>query len=234
MKKILSLILISVWFNQFSQEIEILRLADVYNLNNGSVGTSIFTRPSPQDEVQAYRLLGSSIVCETVGSPILQSNVSTPLVDNQLKLVAVVIPRTYTVTGVQVYVTVNGVYTADQNNKVGLYSYNNGTLTLVASSTNTTTLFTLGLNTCLNIPFSSPYVATQGIYFVGILYNNSAQVTAPSLASGVAISNVAKASPSTTNSAKLYSTLAVQNDLPATTTMLLLTSSLIPSWVALY
>lgn len=85
------------------------------------------------------------------------------------------------------------------------------------------------------IPFSSTYVAVPGIYFAAFIYNNSAQTTAPSLASCVALNNLVMSSTSMgfTNSAKLHGT-STGTDLPATINMSAITSSVIPSYVQLY
>lgn len=233
MKKFLYIFLFIVNF-VFSQETETLTITGIPASTSTATPYSVLTRPSPQDAVQAYRLLGSNILCETAGQNLMVSNVATALTDNQIKFTVVVVPRNYTITGVQVYSAVAGSYTGDQNNKVGLYSYSSGSLTLVASSANAVQMWTVTANTIQSIAFSAPYSAIQGVYVVAILYNNSVQVTAPSLASGIALSNATKATPGLTNSAKLYSTLAAQNDLPASTTMSALTAALTPMWVALY
>lgn len=183
----------------------------------------------------AYQALGSPIVTETVAQKLQISNTSTPMVDNQIKYTAVFLPKAASLTGVKVYVRVLGVYTGDNNNRIGLYSYSAGVLTLVASSTNSSTLWTSAANAIQTIPFTTPYTATSNIYFVAFLYNQSAQTTAPSLASGVVLNNLAMASTAMgfSNSAKLHGT-SLGNDLPASINMSAITGSAIPSWVSLY
>lgn len=188
-------------------------------------------------DILAYQMLGCVAVAETVGQKLMYSNVSTALVDGQIKYTAVCLPKFEVLDGIRVYVRVLGSYTGDQNNRVGLYSYNinTGLLTLVASSANSATLWTSAANAGQTIPFSASYNASPGIYFVAFIYNNSAQTTAPSLASGIALNNVAMGSTAYgfTNSAKLYGT-STGTDLPATINMSGITASLIPSWVAIY
>lgn len=188
-------------------------------------------------DILAYSMLGCVMVAETVGQKLMYSNVSTALVDGQIKYVAVCLPKFEVLDGIRVYVRVLGSYTGDQNNRVGLYSYNinTGLLTLVASSANSATLWTSAANAGQTIPFSASYNASPGIYFVAFIYNNSAQTTAPSLASGIALNNAAMGSTAYgfTNSAKLYGT-STGTDLPATINMSAITTSLIPSWVAVY
>lgn len=188
-------------------------------------------------DVLAYAALGSPIKAETVGQKLQFANVATNMVDGQIKYTAIYLPKAATLTGVKFYVRTVGSYTADNNNRVGLYSYNgtNGNLTLVASSANSAALWTSGANAIMTVPFSTPYVATAGIYVVGYIYNSSAQVTAPALSSGVALNNLAMASTAMgfTNSAKLHGT-STGTDLPSSILMSAITASAIPSWVALY
>ena len=117
-------------------------------------------------------LLGSPIVAETFNLPLVQANTSTALVDNTVRFVAVYLDRPKTLTGIKVYSVVAGSYTGDNNNRIGLYTYSAGTLTLVASSTNSASLWTATANTIQTINFSSTYAAQPGLYFVGLLYNN--------------------------------------------------------------
>ena len=186
-------------------------------------------------DLLAYAALGSTIKAETVGQRLVYSNVSTNMVDGQVKYTSVYLPKGATITGVRFYVRVLGAYTGDNNNRIGLYSYSNGVLTLVASSPNSATLWTNAANSVQQIAFSVPYVATAGMYYVGFLYNQSVQTTAPALASGVAINNLAMSSTAMgfANSAKLHGT-ANGTDLPASINMTAITASTVPTWVALY
>ncbi len=183
----------------------------------------------------AYQALGSPLLAETVGQNLFYSNTSTALVDGQIKFEAVYLPKAATLTGIKVYVRVLGSYTGDNNNRIGLYSYSAGVLTLVASSANNASLWTSGANAIQTIPFSGTYAAVAGIYFVGLVYNQSAVVTAPSIASGIALNNLVMGSTALglTNSAKLHGT-ANGADLTTPINMSAITSSVIPTWVALY
>lgn len=196
---------------------------------NGSADITV------DNDLLAYAALGSPILCQTVNQRLEYSNTSTALVDGQIKYEAIYLPKAATLTGLKVYVRVLGNYTGDNNNRVGLYSYSGGTLTLVASSTNSGTLWTSAANAIQTIPFSSTYNASAGLYFAAFLYNNSAQTTAPALASGVALNNLAMGSTAMgfTNSAKLHGTSS-GTDLPSSIAMSSITASTIPSWVGGY
>lgn len=185
----------------------------------------------------ALAALGSPMVAETVGQNLLYSNTASNLVDGQIRYIAVYLTEPTTLTGIRVYVRTAGNYTGDNNNRIGLYSYNSSTglLTQVAASSNTSTLWTSAANAGQTINFSSTYFAKAGLYFVALIYNQSAQTTAPGLASGVALNNAAMGSTAYgfTNSAKLYGT-STGTDLPATINMSSITASAVPTWVAIY
>lgn len=184
-------------------------------------------------EMKAYQALGSRIKCQTVGSPLQLANTSSALTDGQIRWVAVYLDKAATLTGLSVYMRTAGSYTGDNNNRVGLYTYSAGTLTLVASSTNNSTLWTAAGNAFLNVNFSSTYSAAQGLYFAAILYNNSAQTTAPAIATGTALNNAAMANIGFTNSAKLYGT-SNGTDLPASIAMSSITASTATTWIGLF
>ena len=122
-------------------------------------------------------------------------------------------PAGITLTGVKWIQRTQGNYTADNNNKVGLYSYSGGTLTLVASCADDGNLWKGASNSVQSKAFSSTYVTlTNTQYFVAFLYNNSAQVTAPFI-------SILTYQLDFTNSAKLSSTKGATTDLPATQAM---------------
>lgn len=97
---------------------------------------------------------------------------------------AIYVPKAATLTGIKTWLTTSGVYTSTGYNGVALYSVNasTGLLTQVAISTTSTTVWaSTAAPTPLSIPFSSTYSASEGVYFVALLYQESAQTTAPVL-----------------------------------------------------
>ncbi|MBX4191857.1 MAG: hypothetical protein KW804_03595, partial [Candidatus Doudnabacteria bacterium] len=114
------------------------------------------------NDLLAYEALGSPVLAETVQQKLAFSNTSTSLVDGQIKFTAVYLPKAATLTGIKVYVRVLGSYTGDNNNRIGLYSYSGGVLTLVASSANNSSLWTSAANAIQTIPFSGTYAASAG------------------------------------------------------------------------
>lgn len=171
----------------------------------------------PQNTIRAIQALGSVIDSQTVGIDIINATTGQSLSDGTAHYMAVYIPKQTTITGVKWIQRTQGSYTADNNNYVALYSYSGGTMTRVAISTNNGNLWKGTANTIQSEAFTGTYDAAPGIYFVGFLYNNSAQTTAPTIggvATGSAIPGL-----DLTNSAKLYGFVTSQTTLPATQAM---------------
>lgn len=183
-----------------------------------------------------HAALGSNLIAESHGIPLQQSNTAVAaLVDNNIRLVPVYIPKDVTVTGTWIYTRTQGNFTGDQTNSIALYSYSGGTLTKVAESTNDQTHWKGTANAYKQIAFVTPYAATAGLYFVGMLYNNSAQTTAPALGGLANLNNSNMAGgPGFANSAKIYAGLAAQNTQPASFAMSSAAQSSLLPWVALY
>lgn len=115
-------------------------------------------------------------------SPLNISGTSA-LVDAQVRYMVIEVKETTTLTGVTWYQTVAGVYTGDNTNGVALYSINmtTGDYTKVAESTNDANIWTGAAGAYYSKAFSSTYVAAPGFYAIALLYNQSAQTTAPSV-----------------------------------------------------
>jgi hypothetical protein len=183
--------------------------------------------------LNAMALLGSTIKAEPVGLTMSRQTSTTSLSDAQARFVAVYVQKAITVTGIKWYQSTQGNYTADQNNYVALYSYASGTLTQVAISANNGNIWKATSNAYSSAAFAAPYSAARGIYFAALLYNQSAQVTAPILGAGiVGITNQVLGD--FTNSAMLSGTLASQTSLPTSQAMSGLTASGTIPYLALY
>lgn len=186
------------------------------------------------DEMEIMALLGSTYKATTVGISLGEINATLAFSDAQIRFVPVYLRKAQTITGVKWYQKVQGDYTADNNNRIGLYSYSGGTLTLVASCANDGNLWKATSETFGTKAFSSTYAASAGLYFVGLLYNQSAQTTAPSIGASTATTNLASVSYDFTNSAKLFSFVGSKSDLDSSIAMSGLTAVATRPWVALY
>lgn len=211
--------------------------SELASVISDEVGSGALVFKSYVDDKIDYNLaicnaLGSVIKAET--EPMQYVNANTNPADGTLYIQAIWLSKSSTLTGVKFYQRTQGSYTADNNNKIGLYTYSSGTLTLVASCADDGNLWKGTTNSLQTKAFSSTYAASEGLYFIGILYNNSAVVTAPALGTITNFTNLAQSSLDFTNSAKLCSLLLAQTDLPATQAMSGLTANTIRFWLALY
>ena len=89
-----------------------------------------------------------------------------------------------TIHGVKWKQGTTGSYTANNYNGVILCRISNDSLYVVASSTNDGNIWKGSANTVQSKAFSSSYNAAEGAYFVILVYNSSAQTTAPTIGSG--------------------------------------------------
>ncbi|CAB4178072.1 hypothetical protein UFOVP1015_34 [uncultured Caudovirales phage] len=190
-----------------------------------------------ENVIRTYQALGSNIIAEACGFPYGKITTSaTALTDGQITFIALDYFQTArTVTGVLWYQSVLGNYTADNNNKIGLFSYSGGTLTLVASCANDGTLWkTFASNTVGSKAFSSPYSAAAGQYFVGYIYNQNTQITQPQLAGKANLLSTVVQTFNFTNSAKLVGFVSGQTDFPATQAMSGVTALINDIWIGVY
>lgn len=166
--------------------------------------------------INIHYALGGTVKAESYPGSVYSSTAGA-LADGIVKFVACWLPNPDTITGIAWEQVVAGSYTADAYNGVGLYTYLAGTLTLVASSTNDGNIWKGTASTWNKKSFSSPYIASGGLYFIAFLYNNSAQTTAPT--TKVYPTNPLTVTYDFTNSAKLCGTLLAQASLPASIPM---------------
>jgi hypothetical protein len=109
------------------------------------------------------------------------------LADGSNKLVFMNIPRVRdTVNYATVYLSTSGDYTADGENRIGVFSYDTTTqtYTLLGASANNGNLWKASVG-FVTVQFTAPVILEAGKpYFVGLLWNNSANVTTPALYGG--------------------------------------------------
>ncbi len=185
--------------------------------------------------IKSAQAMGSTIKGITVGFTSAFANGGTnSLTSGTATFIAVYLNASAMIAGVKFIQAVQGSYTADTSNVVGLYTYSGGTLTRVAISTDNGNLWKNAAGATGTQAFTGTYVATAGLYFVGLLYHSSAQVTAPGIASN---STAAATYPrfDLTNSSTFVGTLASQTTLPSSQAMSGLTQTIVNyPFVAIY
>jgi hypothetical protein len=121
---------------------------------------------------------------QALGSPLLGYNFAPELVSVATnpttavaKFFAIEIPVTTTITGIVMILGSSAAGGASSNNKVGLYTANVSTgLTRVAVSADTPTLWTQTAG-WVGAAFTTPYVATAGLYYAAYCFTGSVQPT---------------------------------------------------------
>jgi hypothetical protein len=179
---------------------------DVYETGSRRVGgiTDNLTRATSVVKAQSFDPL----------TMLNATSSSQALTDGTVLFTAVWIPETLLTTGVIVPMATQGAFTADNNNKVGLYSSDGTTLTLVASTANNSGIFTQATGAAAQFAWASTVVLQPGLYYAAYLYNSSAQTTAPSVVG----QSLTGALAGIGQSGNLFraGTLAAQTDLPST------------------
>ncbi len=182
--------------------------------------------------IDAFTALGSEILGEPIGTDMSKPITTIAMTNQVVRICAIYLSKGATLHGAKWIQTVQGDYTANNYNGVGLYSYSGGTLTLVASSTNDGAIWK-GAAGIQKKAFSANYVATAGVYYLAMLYCRSSQVTPPSVGRVSAFND----QPNTdfTNGAVLGATYAAQTALPTPTVGITTFSPIIqPSYMAVY
>jgi hypothetical protein len=147
-----------------------------------SLGAGVGTDIRIAQQLESQQAMGSTIKGYNIGCPVpvLAFN-SIGLTSGVTSYTAIYIHTTTTITGVKWYQQTQGNYTANNYNGVGLYSTSGGTLTLVATSSNDGNIWKASGTALASKAFAATYVANAGIYYIGALYSNSAQVTQPTV-----------------------------------------------------
>jgi len=200
-----------------------------------AIQTQINNKPSNTEIISGYQGLGSTVKAVPIGiNLLLNVATTTGLVLSRLLLTPVYLSAPATITGVKWHQSNIGSYTANNYNGVGLYSVSGGVATLIASSTNDGTIWqTFASGTWGNKAFSSPLSnQVAGTYYIGALYNYSAQVTVPQLISINSSPAIVQAFDFT--SGKLNCTLAGQTTLPTPLTLSTTTGAVVTHWFSLY
>jgi len=185
------------------------------------------------EKILTYQALGSTILSQNVNGGLGDATGTYTMADNRVCFMATYLKKAGTITGIKWKQATQGSYTADGYNGVGLYTYSGGTLTLVASSTDDGNIWKATTGTISSKAFSSTYAASAGLHFIGVLYCNSSQSTAPVIGAilGATGTNIVN---DFTNSAKLNGHVVGQTSLPASIAMSSITAFFNEPWAATY
>lgn len=177
-----------------------------------------------RDGTAAIGIDNDLLIAQLSGCTILGWNYSPTEIVTSLTLTnqtifgtAIYLPVAATLTGVYWYQATQGSYTANNNNRVGLFTSDGTNLTNVASSSDDGTLWKAASASWGNKAFSSTYPAAAGVYWVLGLYCRSAAATAPVIGSHNSVANVGLLKCNNTNPA-IHFTIGSQTNLPSTTT----------------
>jgi len=152
--------------------------------------TFLYTKTQTDVKIQrdpnltGLRLLGSRYIAQSFMLTAPGSNTLT-LVSGTVYYVAVELKRDTTITGVAITQGVQGNFTADAENTISLCTIGTTTFDEVATTgTGNGSIWKNTADVTTYVPFTSPYVATKGMYMVALLYHASAQTTTPTLYTG--------------------------------------------------
>lgn len=183
--------------------------------------------------LKKYQAQGSAI--KAIKYPIDAINSGAANLSNQVFVIgSIYLATTQTLTGVMWYCATQGSYTANNKNRIGLYTMASGTLTLVASSTDNGNLWKATANTYVKTAFSGTYSAAAGLYYIGFIYCESAQTTAPIMGNRTGAINAVVHQLDFTNSNTEAAFLTTQTDLPSTQALSGMSSSSQSIWLGLY
>lgn len=187
------------------------------------------------DSMMAAEILGSQIKAECVGMDIgkINSGVANAA-DGTLRIIGFYIREACTITGARWFQNAAGVYVADNYNGIGLYTISGGVLTLVASSVDDGNLWKASPFTWVAKNFSPAYPASVGLLYLGMLYNNSSQTTAPTFGCSPNMSSGISQQSDFANSAKLFAFNSGNNTLPTNLAMSACPGATVMIYAALY
>ena len=191
---------------------------DTVYTNKVQINIPISSPPSGaeyDDYLAARAELGDIGKYSPIGISPFLANSGTSIGDGFLNFYSVYIPKTDTISGVCWTQQTSYTFVADHNNKVGLYSYSGGTLTLVASSANDGNLWKSGTGR-KSKAFTAPVAVSKGVYYIATLLNGSSGTISANITRSVLNISSTMQNNGFANSAILHGSLSAQTDLPAT------------------
>lgn len=188
--------------------------------------------------IKVAQAMGSNIKAQSLGigyHNIVTANTIGTSGASRVTLISVYLETSQTITGVKWYQATIGSYTANNENRVGLYTVSGGTLTLVASSTTDGNLYQTGSsNTYVSKAFSSTYNASPGLYYIGLLFSNSSAATVPTIGCSTNLVNAAVQTGDFTNSLGMQLIRTTVTSLPSSITASSYNQAQQYYWASLY
>lgn len=192
---------------------------------------------SPQEELRGVRssIIGMSYdPAENVNTT--DYSASAPLADGDLRLTAVLVPDAAICTGAVFYIETAGVFTADNENRFGLYELNEAatSLNLIASRANDGTGSIYKSAGLWFYAFASAVYVEPGIFYLGFLRNSSAVTTNPKMAARTAFTSLLT-NPFNSRTTELRAgSLSAQTALPASVTLSGVSLVAVHPWVGIW
>lgn len=175
--------------------------------------------------LKLYNLAGSVIRANPLAGNIANLSTALALADQSFRTFLLYVPVSFTATGFKWWQGVQGSYTSNNYNGIGLFSLSAGTMTLIASSTDDGTIWKAAQGWASKAFSSTIALTGQTLYVGALLYCRSAETTAPQIGafanSGSSGSGIADFA----NSVKNNATLAAQTVFPSSKAFSLMTIS---------
>lgn len=169
-----------------------------------------------------FAIDGSKIVSYSLDFPPDMVNSSSTINNgNEIFQPLGLMPAGTVIKTITFFQVVKGVYTTNSSSKIKLALFSDsgtGTMTLVDSTVNDTTLFKGTANTYISKDLSSNYTTVAGVaYRVGVIFNVVSISTAPTFASRSSLTGISPVD--LTNNAKLYGSIPSKTDLDSSVSM---------------
>lgn len=177
------------------------------NDNSTKAASTAYIDNRYANEVSVYRTLGAPYIAEVVGTTMATMTQNVALTDGTAYLAAIPLP-TATITGFRFYSSIQGNFTADNENSIALYSLSGSTLTRVAISANDANIWKQAGSSMRSAVFGTPYAATKGTYYIALLYNSSGQTAAPAIGAGANLNSANTNFGDFTTDVKMFGTVA--------------------------
>ena len=172
--------------SEITASLDALYVQDSMKNKNGEIGhfvgsTQYYPDISGSMTMPAYwKLLGSDVKAIPIGSELYVGGGIT-LADGEEFSMTYYLKDTTVITGARVTLSVQGAYTADNYNGIALYSNSTSGITLIDSTLNGAgDIWKAAAGATIDSTFASgPHTLAPGLYTVSVIYNQSAQTTAP-------------------------------------------------------